>query len=71
MTVCKDLQSLVVISLGEQETWRLWYESDEADLENGGECLDEGWGSPLPVVVDMVRPECQPCGDDASKVSSG
>lgn len=49
----KDVEGLLVPVLVDEETGGLGDEPDEGELDEGGDDLDEGDGTPRPVVVDV------------------
>ena len=66
--VSKDAVGLLDAALGNHPSRRLRDEPDKAQLEDGGESLNEGRHTPCPVVVDVVRAEGQPRGNEGTDV---
>jgi hypothetical protein len=64
----ENVECFLVAILGDQPTWRLRNEEDEAELDNGGECLGKGGDSPAPVVLDALGAEGEPRADDGTNV---
>jgi hypothetical protein len=56
----ENLQGLVVLVLGHQETRRLRNKPDENDLDDRGESLNQSGDAPGPVVADVVGAKGEP-----------
>ena len=67
----EDSKSLLVLALGNQETWRFWDSPDEEEPEKGWEGLDERWSSPCPISNNVVGAKSEPCGNNGSEVPGG
>lgn len=56
----EDVEGLVELVVGDEETRRLGHPPDEGDLDDGRAGLDEGRDSPRPVVVHVVGAKGDP-----------
>lgn len=64
----EDVEGLVVLILGDQETGRLGNPPDTDELDDGGEGLEQGGNTPRPVALDIVGSESQPGDDEGTDV---
>ena len=64
----EDVEGLVVLVLGDQETGGLGNPPDTEELDDRGETLEQGGNTPGPVAVDVVGAKGQPRDDEGTDV---
>ena len=61
VVLAEDLLGLLITSLGDEPSRRLGGEPDQGALQDGGECLKDGWDSPGPRTADDTEgTKCSP-----------